>query len=95
MPLSIECMDEVRIRALNTLSIKGLAPMFDDRSKLFCNRLVRTKNGLEREGLSPRYTLMTLMGLHRGEKFGLRNPFDSQAILRWLIEGQDLARQYR
>ena len=86
MPLSIECMDEVRIRELNKLAIKGLAPMFDARSKLFCSRLVRTKNGLEREGLSPRYTLMTLMGLNRGEKFGLRNPFDSQEILHGLLK---------
>jgi hypothetical protein len=79
-------MDEVRIRELNTLAIKGLAPMFDDRSKLFCNRLMRTKKGFEKEGLSQRYTLMTLMGLNRGEKFGLRNPFDSQEILNGLLK---------
>jgi hypothetical protein len=29
---------------------------------------------------------MTLMGLNRGEKFGLRNPFDSQAILNGLLK---------
>lgn len=60
--------------------------MFDDQSRLFCNRLVRTKKGLEREGLSPRYTLMTLMGLRRGEAFGLRNPFNSEAILNGLLK---------
>jgi hypothetical protein len=86
MPLSIECKDEVKIRALNTLSVKGLVPMFDDRSKLFCNRLVRTEKGFEKEGLSARYTLMTLMGLHRAEQFGLRNPFDSAAILDVLLK---------
>jgi hypothetical protein len=86
MPLSLENKDEVKIRALNTLSVKGLAPMFDHQSQLFCNRLVRTEKGLEREGLSPRYTLMTLMGLHRGQKFGLRNPFNSEAILNGLLK---------
>jgi hypothetical protein len=86
MPLSIASKGEFQIRALNTLSVKGLAPMFDDQSELFCNRLARTEKGLEREGLSPRYTLMTLLGLHRGEKFGLCNPFDSEAILNRLLK---------
>jgi len=86
MPLTIEGKDELKIRALNTLSINGLAPMFDDQSKLFCNRLVRTEKGLEKEGLSPRYTLMTLIGLHRGEQFGLRNPFDAAVILDGLLK---------
>jgi len=81
-------MDDLRIRELNTLAIKGLAPMFDDRRMLFCNRLIRTDKGLEREGLSARYTLMTLMGLNRGERFGLRNPFDSQAILNGLLKNR-------
>jgi len=86
MPVSTENKIDVRVRALNTLCVKGLAPMFDEQSQLFCNRLVRTEKGLEREGLSPRYTLMTLMGLHRGKKFGLRNPFDSEAILNGLLK---------
>jgi len=86
MPLSTENKVEVKIRALNTLSVKGLAPMFDEQSQLFCHRLVRTEKGLKREGLSPRYTLMTLLGLHRGEKFGLRNPFNSEAILNGLLK---------
>ena len=53
MPLSIECMDEVRIRELNKLAIKGLAPMFDARSKLFCTRLVRTKKVWREKGSLP------------------------------------------
>jgi hypothetical protein len=79
-------MHEAEIRALNSLSVRGLAPMFDGQSQLFCNRLVRTEKGLKREGLSPRYTLMTLMGLHRGEAFGLRHPFHSKAILNGLLK---------
>jgi hypothetical protein len=75
-----------KIRALNSLSVRGLASMFDDQNQLFCNRMVRTKKGLKRQGLSPRYTAMTLMGLHRGEAFGLRNPFNSEAILKRLLK---------
>lgn len=86
MPIGMERVDEAKVRALNTLSIKGLGPMFDDQSQMFCYRLVRTEQGLKREGLSPRYTLMTLIGLNRGQKFGLRHPFDSEAILAGLLK---------
>ena len=63
--------------------------MFDDASQLFCDRLVRTGSGLKREGFSPRYTLMTLMGLHRGEEFGLRHPFKSGEILNGLLKNTE------
>ena len=86
MSLSVENVNGAQLRALNTLSVKGLAPMFDPPSQLFCYRLVRTAKGLEREGFSPRYTFMTLMGLHRAEKFGLRNPFNSEAIFNGLLK---------
>jgi hypothetical protein len=78
-------VDETRIRALNSFSVRGLTAMFDDRRQLFCNRLVRTEGGLKSEGLSHRYTLMTLMGLRRGEAFGLRSPFNCQGILDGLL----------
>ena len=77
--------DQATIRALNSLAVKGLAPMFDPQNQVFCMRLTLTGEGLRREGLSPRYTLMTLMGLHRGEEYGLRNPFDSQSIMNGLL----------
>jgi hypothetical protein len=78
---------ETKIRALNSLSVRALAAMFDDRRQLFCNRLVRTEGGLRSEGLSHRYTLMTLMGLRRGEPFGLRSPFNTKVILNGLLKG--------
>jgi len=86
MSLAQAIPDETKIRALNSLSVRGLTAMFDDRRQLFCNRLVRTEGGLKSEGLSPRYTLMTLMGLHRGETFGLRSPFDTKVILNGLLK---------
>jgi len=77
--------DQARVRDLNSLAVKGLVPMFDPRKQLFCCRLKLTEEGLRREGLSPRYTLMTLVGLHKGEEYGLRNPFDSRAIMNGLL----------
>lgn len=89
MPLMLENNVEAKVRALNTLCVRGLAPMFDEQSGLFCNRLVRTESsGVKREDLSPRYTLMTLLGLHRGEQFGLHHRFNSEVILNGLLNDQ-------
>ena len=87
MAFALAIADETKIRSLNSLSVRGLTAMFDDGRQLFCNRLVRTGGGLRSEGLSHRYTLMTLMGLHRAEAFGLRSPFNTKAILACLLNG--------
>jgi len=68
------------VRALNRLSLQGLVPMFVAEKQLFCYRLVRTANELVSEGLSPRYTIMTLLGLRELERTGARTPFDANAI---------------
>jgi hypothetical protein len=81
--------DRTSIQALNSLAVRGLVPMFDAKSQLFCMRLNRTGRGFTREGLSPRYTLMTLMGLRKGEQFGLRSPFNSNSILNGLLENTE------
>jgi hypothetical protein len=80
-----DASDQARVRDLNSLAVKGLVPMFDARKQLFCWRLKLTEEGLRREGLSPRYTLITLLGLHKAEGYGLRNPFDSGAIMNSLL----------
>jgi hypothetical protein len=55
------------IRALTLSAAAGLVQMLDPRSQLFCHRFVRTADGFNREGVSQRYTIMTLLGLHRLE----------------------------
>ena len=84
-PMVVDPADQARVRDLNSLAVRGLVPMFDPQNQLFCCRLKLTGEGLKREGLSPRYTLITLMGLHKGEAYGLRNPFDSRAIMNGLL----------
>ena len=37
--------------------------MYDSEKGLFCHRLRKTSEGLKREGISQRYTVMTLLGL--------------------------------
>jgi hypothetical protein len=72
-------------RELLALSIRGLAQMVDPATGLFCHRLVATKNGLQREGVSPRYTAMTLLGLHQMEVAGQPASLDIQSCYRSLI----------
>jgi hypothetical protein len=70
----------IDIPELSLLAARGLVHMFDAGKQLFCHRLVRTERGLVREGLSPRYTIMTLLGLREMEQTGVASPFDTQAI---------------
>jgi hypothetical protein len=73
------------IPELKALAVQGLVPMFDAEKQMFCHRLVRTESGLFREGCSPRYTIMALLGLHEFERAGARSPFDTQAICRSFV----------
>lgn len=73
------------VRELMSFSVRGLAAMFDENTQLFCHRLVRTDEGLVREGVSHRYTIMTLLGLIELEAAGADHTFDIQAIYASLI----------
>src|SRR5271166_587345 len=67
------------------LAIRGLVPMFNPQRQLFCYKLKKTDSGMVQEGISRRYTMMTLMGLHRMERAGTKSPFDTQRILQALL----------
>jgi hypothetical protein len=73
------------IQELNLLAARGLIRMFDQEKQLFCHRLVRTDRGLIREGFSPRYTIMTLLGLREFELNGGSTDFDTEAIYQSLV----------
>jgi hypothetical protein len=73
------------VRELISVAARGLVAMFDQDQQLFCHRLLRTEHGLVREGLSPRYTIMTLLGLREMELAGLNSPFDTHAIYKSFI----------
>lgn len=76
----------VDLAPLITLSIDGLRPMFDEKSQLFCHRLKLTDRSLVAEGLSHRYTMMSLLGLNECEASGVACGFDIQAITYRLLE---------
>jgi hypothetical protein len=75
------------VNRLIELALKGLETMFDKQAGLFCHR--RTPVAGDRfanEGLSKRYTLITLLGLHRLQKSGRTVPFDIPALLRPFLD---------
>ncbi len=55
-------MSEV-VDALCRMSLRGLSRMYSKRDRLFVFRVRRASGGIVQEGLSPRYTAITLLGL--------------------------------
>lgn len=84
-PLQRQNAPSCDIQELISLAARGLVAMFDADKQLFCHRLLRTEQGIVREGLSPRYTIMTLLGLRELELAGMESPFDTRAIYRSFI----------
>lgn len=78
--------DRQSIRELCNFAAAGLVPMLDPDRQIFCDIYNRTETGMCREGLSPRYTMMTLLGLHRYEKSVGRSPIGIEAVLKALLQ---------
>jgi hypothetical protein len=70
---------------LIALAVRGLKPMFDPHRQLFCYKLKKSEQGIVQEGLSHRYTMMTLMGLHCLEQSGAVSPFNTERIMQSLL----------
>jgi hypothetical protein len=68
------------VQELTCLALQGLVPMLDLEKQLFCHRLVRTERGIIQEGISPRYTIMTLLGLRKLEEAGAHLPIDITSV---------------
>ncbi len=68
------------------LAARGLVHMLDPEKQVFCHTYVRTAEGMVREGLSPRYSMMTLLGLRRYEVAGRRSPIGIARVLDALLK---------
>jgi hypothetical protein len=73
------------VSELCDLAATGLVAMLDPEKQIFCDIHNRTENGMVRERLSPRYTMMTLLGLHRYERSGGRSPVAIVPVLNVLL----------
>jgi len=79
----------VDITELLSLAVRGLVPMFASERLLYCHRLKKEGQALTPEGLSPRYTLITLLGLHEFEKAGGQSPVVVNQVLASLLKNTD------
>ena len=80
---------QMSVQHLVERAVRGLPQMFDSRAGMFCYKLKQTAGGLVQEGISPRYTAMTLMGLHRLEQKGVPSPVDVEPVLERLLANMD------
>jgi hypothetical protein len=77
------------VQRLLDLAATGLVPMLDPATRQFCFRLNLTGAELVREGQSPRYTAITLLGLHRfQQRFG-QSPIKTAPILTHLLDAPE------
>lgn len=74
------------IAELCDMAARGLQPMLDPEKHIFCYTYRQSDDGLARIGLSPRYTMMTLLGLHRYEESGRRSPIATVPVLETLLQ---------
>jgi hypothetical protein len=90
-PIRVQSSEDVQRTAgrLTALAVKGLVPMFDPEKQLFCFKLKKTATGALREGLSRRYTMITLMGLHRLEESGANSPIEIMPVFDGLLADTD------
>ena len=86
---SVQRFNTPKVASLVRMATVGLTPMFDSNARLFCYRLKQTENGLVQQGLSQRYTVITLMGLHRLEQAGIKSPIPIGPTIDGLLANLD------
>lgn len=71
------------------ISVRGLEGMFDAKNQLFCYRTIKFEHGVHNEGLSLRYTIISLMGLYMFEACGGKSNIDIRKVFSSLLEKLD------
>ena len=74
------CYSQLDIPALRALCVRSLAPLYQEKEKLFSRRITLTQGGFHREGPSREQTIIALLGLQRLAESGGVHPFDIAAI---------------
>jgi hypothetical protein len=77
-----------KVRSLVNLAMDGLNGMFDRKAGLFCDRVRPEGSTISKQGISQRYSVMCLLGLHRAELIGLKSPIDAAAVFTRLKADQ-------
>src|SRR5947207_14823163 len=85
MQTTASAVPDTSISRLIALAMRGLESMYDSDKRLFCYRLQKTRSGMIREGISHRYTMMTLLGLLRAKSAELCVSIDVEATVDQLL----------
>jgi hypothetical protein len=85
------------VRGLNSLAVRSLVLLFNEKEQLFSNRAILTDDGFHWDETSRKRTLIALLGLHRLVEAGGTQPFDlgliREAVLRdrrWVTNAGNL-----
>src|SRR5215217_172634 len=62
-PFPLSTTAESRVERLRAMSLRGLRRMYDPARQTFVFRVRPTPDGIAQEGVSPRYTAISLIGL--------------------------------
>lgn len=71
---------------LCALAVQGLPPMFVASEQLFCHRRKLVDDRLVCQGISQRYTIITLLGLAAWERSGASSPIDAVRLMPRLLD---------
>src|SRR5216683_1847635 len=75
-----KCGSQLEIPALNALALRSLVFLFNEREGLFSRSVTLGQDGFHHEGVSPKRTIIALLGLHRLEESGETMPFDMSSM---------------
>jgi hypothetical protein len=81
-----KCGSPVEIPALNALAMRSLASLVVEKEKLFSRSLSLGPDGFHREKVSPKRTIIALLGLRRLAESGVNLPFDLRAMHDAVLE---------
>ncbi len=80
-----ETISQLDFPALNSLALRSLVSLFDEKERLFSRRVTLTEAGLRREGCSRKHTIVALLGLQRLADAGQSLPFDVVSIRDFIL----------
>jgi hypothetical protein len=83
---ALPAADPLAMRQLQDVSAAALHTMYVPEKRLFCQRVIRVGGDLQREGLSHRYTMMTLLGLNRYKLSGGKSSFAIRDLTAGLLD---------
>jgi hypothetical protein len=75
-----KCGSQLEIPVLNALALRSLVFLFDEKEGLSSRSVTLRQDGFHREEVSPKRTIIALLGLHRLEESGENPPFDVSSM---------------